>query len=569
MVRKLSDVEAHALVELAERKKLAVEIFRPLPGGQDEFFKTPRAKNTLLLGGNRAGKTLSSMELMVAAALDKQVTLSTGEQVWARMPHQRNTGKPLIIWQISIDQRHIGTVIHPLLFKAGAFKVVYDPKTKQLRPYNKDEDDKLGLKPKPAPPLIPKRYVDHISWESKADNIFNRVDIKDPATGEVISEIHCYTSSGSAPQGKAVDIIVFDEQVGRGDGEGGYANEMSARLVDNDGIMWWASWPSDNQDLEVFDNMIEKEIEKGNHHIARKINLTMEGNTTLGKDAIDSFLASLTSDAERNARNLGVFSKEMTKMYPQFCQDTHNAMVGNDRLATTLISTNGVPPSSWSRYLALDPGTSNPAVLLVAIPPPEFGYFIVPYQEFYPGRYDPIQLAKLVRRNTHGQKFYKFICDRRAGRQQSMGMNSGNRVIDAYSDAFKSAGLHSKVTKHQFAFGSDNVGGRQLTLMKHMHNNQRSSYPTLRIVVNNCPVLTQQLKMCKKKVVGKDPVDDRKADRPAHDMVDALEYIIADEPKYRYLPPEISDGSAGFQRYMKKFGNKDKKQASILVGTRY
>ena len=562
--RKVSSLEAHAIKEMIDRKGLAIDIFRPLPA-QDDFFRGPRAKYTLLLGGNRAGKTLSSMVMLAAMLLDKQITLSTGEKVWARTPECRGRKKPFNAWQISIDQRHIGTVIMPLLLKAGAFKVVRDPVTKQLRPYNKDKDDELGLKPQPAPPLIPGRYVHHISWESKADNIMNRMEIKNPATGEIISEINFYTSKGDAPQGKACDAVVIDEQVGRDQED--YVTEMKGRLVDDGGILWWSTWPSDSSSLEAFVELIDGHIAEGNHDIARKVTLTMEGNTTLGKKAVQDFLAGVTDEAERNARNLGIFSKEATRMYPLFHSEIHNATNGDDRMSDVLRGSL-TPPADWCRYLALDPGTSNPGVVLLAVPPPEFGDYLVPYQEFYPGRLDPKQLARLIRNETQGQKFWRFIIDKRAGRQQTMGMLAAQTVQLAYEEAFAEVGLRCQTTKSKFVRGSDDVGGRQLQLISLMHENKQG-YPTLRMITEKCPILTKQLRGCRKKVVGKDPVDDRKADRPHHDLVDALEYIIATQPKYHFIEPQAEDGTPGFQRYMKMFGGKKAKSPTIQIGTRY
>ena len=101
-----------------------------------------------------------------------------------------------------------------------------------------------------------------------------------------------------------------------------------------------------------------------------------------------------------------------------------------------------------------------------------------------------------------------------------------------------------------------------------MHAN-KDGYPTLRLITEKCPKLTHQLKTCKKKVIGKEAIDDRKADRPQHDLVDALEYIIATHPKYHHIEPQVEDGSPAFQRYMKMFGGKDSKQKTVQIGTRY
>ena len=179
---------------------------------------------------------------------------------------------------------------------------------------------------------------------------------------------------------------------------------------------------------------------------------------------------------------------------------------------------------------------------------------MVPYQEFYPGRADPLQLAQIVAKGTVGQRFHRFIIDRRAGRQQTMGLAHGTRVVDAYAEAFKKMGVTCKLSGSQFAFGSDDVGGRQLVLLSWLHPG-KSPYPKLRIVTHRCPNLCDQMRKVKKRTIQREVHDERKI-RGAWDCCDCLEYLAASHP--RFIPRKISieDGSPAYQRYMKKFGNK-------------
>lgn len=562
----LSQIEAAAVNELVERRKLAVNIFRPQQH-QEPIFEQPRPKFCLVGGGNRGGKTITLTELVAAIALDLPITFEDGTQRDARMPWQK--GKPIEIWLVCIDQRHIGEVLYPALFKAGhfeRFKVVHDPDTKQLRAYDYIKDKGKGLKPKPHPPFIPKRYVPDgaFSWESKSDRIFNRVTITDPTSGDVLAEIFAFTSKSDPPQGRSISLCWCDEQLARS----GYIDELKARLVDKDGQLVWSSWnDEDSDDLNAFSSMLDREIKAGSG-LAKRVDLSMSGNTSLDPKTVADFLSGCATDEERMQRDYGIAPSEKLRMYPLYAKGKQSVKAHQDRLAIALQTSDGIPPNEWTKVLILDPGTQHPAVLLCATPPPEFGDYQVLYQEIYPGRADPKTLAKLVRKETEGQIFYRWICDWHAGRQVTMGSDAHTRVVDAYAKAFKEEGLSCVATGSQFMFGSDNVGGRQLVLQGWMHPN-KDGIPKLRIVEHRCPQLCEQLQKIKKRIVNKEIVDDRKVAGMASDLVDAAEYYAASGPRYIFLTPRIEDAPSGYQRYMKRFGAKEGAKEPIKIGTYY
>lgn len=511
---KITSLEAAALKELSDRQNMALRIFRPLQH-QEPAFEQPRPKYMMIGGANRGGKTVTAAALTSAIALGEKIIFLDGTQVEARMPWQKD--KCLTIWLICFDQRHIGDVLYPALFKPGLFQVVYDPEIKSLRTYNPDKD--TDLKPRGAPAFIPPRYVESTSWENQADKVFNRVTVKDPATGKTLANIHAFSSKGDPPAGRAVDFIFIDEALARPN----YVGELQTRLLDRDGQLVWASWASeDSDDLTRFNAMIDDNIAKGNG-VAKRVSLYMADNTMLGKKAIADLRAGL-SEEEWLQRSQGILPGEKLRMYPFFDKAIHTAIIEGeeeDILSQTLRINDGIPPNSWTKTMVLDPGTSNPAVLFCAVPPPEYGNYMVPYQEIYPGRADPMQLAEAVAKEAVGQKFYRFIIDRRAGRQQTMGLAYDTRVVDAYSRAWERFGLECTLTKHSFLFASDDVGGRQSILLEWMHAT-KTPLPKLRIYTPRCPKLCEQLKNVKKRVVQKEVNDERKA-RGENDLVDCYD----------------------------------------------
>lgn len=563
----LSPVEAAAAVALANRNNLAISVFRPT-SLQNLIFTDP-SKYLLVQGGNRAGKSLCAAVYFAAMALDMSVTLSTGEVVRMRPPSQR--GRKLVLYQISYDERHIGQVVHKLLLEPGLFKVVRDPISKQIRAYDPDTD--AGMKQLDSKPLIPKQYIKEIAWNVRAEKIFTRILIHDPGTKEELAEIFAFTSKGAPQAGRAVSGVWIDEAIATE----GYASEMRARLVDdgdaaggreNSSWMIWSSWPkSDSQDLINYADMIDKHVADGNHHIGKKVMLTMTGNKFLSRKAVAEFLAGCSSQEEIDARDKGMFTTEAIRMYPLFDKNYHTAYSdpeSDDLLAKTLRIRDGIPPNTWTKYLIIDPGTNAPAALLCAVPPPEIGEFYIPYHEIYPGRADAIQLAKMIKRDMPDEKFYQFIIDHRASRQTPMGF--GSTIKNEYERAFELAGLTCHLTKGSFLPGCDDPGGRQMIINSWLHPN-RTGQPKLRIVTHRCPKLCEQLTKLKKKVVQKEVKDERKQDGQPSDVVDALAYFAGSHPRYIYIKPSLEDASPAFQRYMKKFGQK--KDTSLSIGTYY
>jgi hypothetical protein len=515
----LSEVQIVAARALADQRRMAVNLFRPLEH-QEPIFEQPRPKWMLVDGGNRGGKTISLVALTSAFAMDAEITFNNGEKHPARMPWQR--GRHVDIWVVCIDQDHIGRAIYPHFFKAGEFprfRTIFDKKTKQLRPFIHGVDDESESFP--HEPMIPASHIEQFAWDDYAKRIFKSVSIKDPKTGKPMATIRAFTSKGDPPQGNAVDLIFVDEQLARA----GYITELQSRLLDKRGQLIWSSYctdPGDDEDdLSKFSAMIDREVEAGSTN-AKRVTLTMSSNTTMTKQQIAELLAGYATEEERLQRDLGIRPSNKLRLYPLFSKTIHCVDGYGDELDETLGRTDGIPPNTWTKTLILDPGTQHPCVLLCAVPPPELGNYYVPYMEIYPGRADPWQLAKIVADQTKGELFWKFIIDYRAGKQQTLGMRDGAKVKTQYESAWAEFGLSCSLTRNLFTWGSDDVGGRQLVLSGWLHNNDLGT-PKLRIVTHRCPNLVQQMTKIKKKVANKEVLEDRKAAGHDHDAVDCYD----------------------------------------------
>lgn len=540
-MRKLTYKEQAALVEFAERRKMAINMFRPQPH-QEQIFRST-AKYGLYLGGNRAGKTLCAALKFAAIAMDMAITMPDGTQIFQRRPHQR--GKCLRMWVIGADSRHIGETIYRILFRAGeAFRVIRDKNTGELRAWRRWEPDDAAREKEtqPNPALIPARCIDQKSWsfENKANREFNKVTIIDPVTKEPLADIHAYSSKADPKAGDPVDVIWIDERI---EYEQHYP-EWVARLVDRGGFLYWSSWPdTSNEALSKLHERCQEEAEKTDKTY-ECVTLTMSANKTLSEQDKADFLAGCQSDEERMARDLGIFVTEQLKMYPLFNPTIHTAMIGDpdepvegeDELSKVLKECDGVPPRDWTRELILDPGTQSPGVLLCAIPPPKFGDYLVIYDEIFPGRADADQLANIIRDRTLGQRFHRFIIDARAHGQTGMGY--GNSVGANYTRAFEQRRIGCRSTGSNFTLGSTDVGGRIMKLQALMHV-RPNGYPKLRIVTQKCKNLCKQLQKYRKDGSNKLLVDDRPARGQTIDL--AVCYDIETEVLTRLGWKKFSD----------------------------
>ncbi len=578
---KLSPSQAQMLVEKANRQFSALDLFRPQPH-QDPIF-TSGATQLLVKGGNRSGKSLCTAALFSAFATDSSITLSTGQKVRIRREHERDVGRPLTCFIVAYDAQNIGRNIHRLLFEKGAFDIIRDRRTKQWRAFDYQNPDDLQRKneARPAPPFIPARYIvpKSFSWEQKSAKIFTQFFVHNPVTKEVITKVYAFSSKAEAPQGTPCSFIFIDEQLANQD-----LSELAARLPDGPrGRLVWSSWPRGGDSCLLEFSRKAKEQEGQENPQLQQITLTTSGNMQIDEIGKRQFIENLTPE-ERIARDLGEFMTDNLKMYPIYSPDVHCAYRQcpicrakpdaecpckdtDDELASILRKNNGQAPRDWCRELILDPGTSNPGVLLCAVPPKDLGDYLIVLEELYPGRKDATQLAPLIKQKTGSFQYNRFIIDQNAGRQTSMGQTYS--VADTYAHAFQKFGLRCKNSGSHFIFGSNNVGARIALVQEAMHLD-KSGKPRLRIVNHLCPTLCKQLQETLKAESKGDPIDDRHAKGQKVDLVHCLEYWVASLPFY-VEPPLENQSSDPKWKWFQAFKARNKTQAESdgVLGPQY
>lgn len=441
------------LVEQAKRKIDALNLYEPLPL-QDDFHSTD-CRIRLLRGSNRSGKTLSSMV--------EVARMATGRDPWLKYPSR--DGRAYIVGK---DLKHIGEVIYPKLFKAGAFKIIRDTVTNEWRAYRPWQDEHRKKESKPAPPLIPPRMVKSIAWEQKAKSIISKCTLINGW------ELLFLSSLGKPPQGADLDAAVFDEEIV--DSE--WFPEMSARLLDREGHFWWGATPQAGTDrLYEIHLRCEREWEDykmkvGPTPTAREYVILLADNPHILEEQKRALAADL-DDTAHSVRIGGEFALLSSKVYPEFAKKLH-------------LTPYFEIPSNWTRYAAVDPGRQICAVLFLAVPPSgdpkEHHVFL--YDELYIPECDAEKFGDQFSVKVSSNSFESFVIDNRMGRQTQI--STGKTIEEHYSLALEKRRVTSRATGSGFEWGSDDVGGGIEACRNWLRLQPATGRPRLQVMEDKC-----------------------------------------------------------------------------------
>lgn len=206
--------------ELSSRRIEALEIYEPLPN-QEPFHKCD-SQQRIVIGSNRSGKTISAAAEVARAAC-------------GRDPYNKYPLKDGRIALVGKSVEHCGDVMYRKLFRAGAYKIIRDEATGEWRPFHVNEPADAARKhlAKPAPPLIPRRFIKPggISWLDKR-----------AMTPKVVTlvngwELRFFSGQGEPPQGTDLDLIWMDEEIP----DPRWLPEMQARILDREGKIIWSA----------------------------------------------------------------------------------------------------------------------------------------------------------------------------------------------------------------------------------------------------------------------------------------------------------------------------------------
>lgn len=512
--------------ELANRRIEALRLYQPTPT-QAEMHAC-KASEVLVIGGNRSGKSLSTF-------------VEDARAVTGQDPHDKYPKNDGILVIIGKDWKHIGMVVYPMLFRAGAFKMIRDAKTNEWRAYNPVTDESRKAEAKPAPPLIPPRMVKKISWLLKSARYIQSAEL---TNGWMI---YFFSSEGEPPQGFQANRVHFDEDVN----SEAWLPEMQARLSDRKGCLCWSAMPHSRNDAlaglsERADAAVEQNLE--NPDIV-KFSLRFLDNPHIDPDEkrknIERWSA-LGQDVLR-MRAEGEFVTDSILCYPTFSMSVH----GYDRIDLP----KNVVPDDWCRYVAIDPGHTVSAALFAAVPPDESMMLI--YDQLYLRQCNAMIFGEAMEKKCYGQQFHAFIIDMHGGRIREIG--SGRLPVELYTEQLRNRGVKSNVTGSSFLAGCDDIPARMTATQMYMHI-QPDGNPKLRILRGAVPDLEREIKRYKKKtqyLAGVHVVTDAPNTRGDVHACQCLEYLCAYRP--RYHKPLVS---APDEPWYVEWAKKRKKMAS-------
>lgn len=487
--------------ELNERRIEALRLYKPTPQ-QSEFHKS-LASETLVIGGNRSGKSLCTF-------IEDAWAATGTHPVEGKYPKE---GGNLII--VGANWKHIGLVVVPYLFRAGAFKIIRDPATGQWRAFDPVGDAGREKEAKPAPPLIPPRMVKNFSWLLKSAGYLNSCELVNGWT------IYCFSSEGDPPQGFRANRVHIDEDLNNEQ----WVPEMQARLADNKGLFCWSAMPhSKNEALIGLNERAEKAEETGNTKDIQRFVLRFLDNPHIDQDEKRKMIerwSAIGEDVLRQ-RSEGEFTTDSILVYPNWNIAIHG--FDRDQLPS------GQVPDEWCRYAVVDPGHAITAVLFAAVPPGEDKVLL--YDELYIRNCNAIIFGQEFKNKVFGQNFHAFLIDAHGGRLTDIG--SGKSPQDQYTEQLIALGIRSRVTGASFIPGVDDVqaGLQSVRNMLHIRPEGTSQ---LRVLRGALPNFEREMKRYKKKVTyvaGTSIVTDEPNKRGEFHLVDCLRYLCAYNPKY-------------------------------------
>lgn len=513
------------LLELANRRIEGLKLYEPMP--VQAAFEMSHAKERVLRGSNQSGKTLSAA-VEIARAV-------TGQDKYGRYPERDG-----ICYAVGFDGKHLADPMWKKLSKAGAFKIIRDEKTNRWRTYRPwmPDDAKRESEARPAPPLIPPRFIESIAWEEKKMGIPKMVKL---TTGW---QLHFFSGNARPPQGSQADLAWFDEELA--DGE--WYPEIAFRLFAKKGWFIWSATPQAGTDrLYTLHERAEKQVEQ--NVIPRTVEefICLVDNNLHMTDQQKREIYDKLDEDDREVRVAGEFSR-IHRVFPEYSSKIHE-------IAYRVI------PHDWTRYIAIDPGRQVCAALFVAVPPPtsdEANHLFV-YDEIYVRECDAVLFGEAMERKCRDQAFRAFIIDPNEAAKHETG--SGVSIEDQYKAQLRLKNVSSQLSGHGFIYGNDNVlaGLEALRLwfkkprgaIAGAIRDRVSAPPKIRIITERCPNFIWELKRYKYARIKGIPGD--KPEKRNDHLVDCARYLAQYGPEWSAVTKLEHDAPVwrAYQQFLK------------------
>lgn len=488
------------LVRMMEMRMEALRLYRPLPHA--EAFHACTARWKILLGSNRSGKTLAG--------------LADACRCWLGCdPHNKyrpTNGHSLVV---GLDQDHIGMLWNKCS-ESGAFRIILDEHTKEWRAVRPDPMNPRVLDPydlayrekwRDAPPLIPPRAIAKVSWEKTAgDRVPRMVRFN---TGWTVL---WRPSGGPAPRSEAWDHALIDEHISNSDFYWELVRGLTGVGSGYQSSACWSATPQ-RQNYLLWD--LCKAEENGARHV-KSFFFSIEDSPYVDEGERRILFDSLSDDEQRRVRYYGQHALAGWKIYPRF------EPMGVHGCEPFEI------PETWTKYLALDPGTTHCATVFGAVDPEQRHLWI--YDQLLLHNSGADDWASHIAERPDAKNFYAWVIDSQAGQQR--GMAGYQTFATQYFLAAKRRGVLPMTTGTMAGFipGCPDPAARREAMSGKLW--VRDAGPLagtaeLQVFRGMCPDVTSQIQ--RSQFDAKNPA---KRVFGAFDVLDALEYLVAYNPTY-------------------------------------
>ena len=516
-----------AVLELTRRSFESLRLYEPMP--EQHRFHASRAKERLVYGSNRSGKTLSTVCEVVRAI--------TNQDPFNKYP------KGGVCYIVGKDQKQVAEVLWKKMARPGPFKMIRDLETGQWRSYRPCDaiDMAREADARPAPPLLPGRWIKDIAWADK------KMDL--PSVVTLISDwkVHFFSGEAMPTQGSVVDLALCDEELPKPL----WYWELAARLVDRNGLFIWGA--TAQHSTEILYGLHQRAMEEATNEkpgIEEFKLLIMENKFISAENKLD-FISKL-SDEERRVRVDGEFAIQGSIIFPEYSKDGYS-----------------VPwfdiPQDWTRYVAIDPGRQVCAALFMAIPPPmdkQHGGFAYLYDELYIANSDPALFAERMAERARTQTWQSFLFDMQHGRKH-LEIAGGATQAEIYSEELGKRNVTSVDTGSGFIAGSNNPDA-DVEVIRLWLRPRDGFPPKLRVLGGTCPNFHKELINWRYMKDAKGNITNRPENRGPVHLMAALRYLVQHDPKW--VPAKVGKQRSRIEDIMRQRMGPRAQRPLVMLG---
>lgn len=490
---------ATLLGRLARRKMEALVLYVAI--ARAIAFHQSRALTRLLDASNQSGKTL-------AAAIEF-VRAITGSDPYVKY---QPTGSALVV---GFDEKHIANPMWKTIAEPGAFSLIRDEHTNELRSVRMDPNAPSGVyrldpydeayreKWQEAPPLLPPRCIKKLVWKDAG--------LRVPASITTTAgwQVEFRSSKTDPKRGSQIDFWWFDEEIRNTM----HLPEAYRGCMRRGGVgVWSATAQSGGRQLY---QLYQKSQAAGS--AVERFPLYIAENPFFTAENKQAFYDSLT-ERERNVRWFGNY-----EIIGQFVYGVYDPQ-GDHGCEPFAI------PPDWSIEVTVDPGGQRQGCIIGAIDPEEKHAWVA--DGFDLRQADAQQWAQEVKSRLHGRRPYRYIIDQQMGRQSATGQGRAATVARTYFAAVRKAGISPYVEGPLNGFfpGSNDVQGRETILKDWLAirgDGPHHGTPMLQVMRGRVPALDQEMQLAQRQVDRPD-----KRELWEEDCLVTLEYWAASDPRY-------------------------------------